>query len=85
MADIVFSNAADTNLKDINEANITDPGAAATTFTGVIGTSLLIDVEHGTSAISDGEVTLTGADAQTSYVAVKGAAGELGLYTVPQI
>lgn len=85
MADVVFSNAADTNLKDINEANITDPGATATTFTGVIGTSLLIDVEHGTSPISNGQVTLTGAAAQVSYVAIKGSAGELGLYTVPQI
>ena len=84
MANVVFSNATDTNLQDINQSNITDATATATTFTGAVGSTFAVDVEHGTSAISNGEVTLTTA-ATATYSAIKGSAGEIGFYTEPAI
>lgn len=83
MADIVFRNLDDTNLKDEFQTNVTDNTVRAYTFTGNIGSSMLIDVEHGISPVDFGEVTLTGASASTTYSAFKGSGSKLAVYKNP--
>ena len=86
MANVTFSNTSpvDTNLQNINQANITDATAAGYTFLGVIGTNLTVDAQDAVVAISNGECTVVGSGTPT-YVAIKGTGGELGLYQNPQI
>jgi hypothetical protein len=80
---ILFRNIDDTNLKDINRSNVTDPQATAVTFTGSIGTTFAIDIQHGVTPLSNGEATVTGASDSTTYTAFKGSDGKLMVYQYP--
>lgn len=85
MADLEFLNSTDTNLKDDLQVNVTDPSVKAVTFTGFIGTTMAIFAQHGVTPVLNGEVTVTGASASTSYTAFKGANGRLAIYKNPPI
>ena len=84
MTDVTFLNSEDTNLRDINQANITDATAKGYTFTGIIGSTFAILDSDSVVAISNGQCTVESSGTPT-YVAIKGTGGALGLYTVPQI
>ena len=85
MTNVVFENTADTNLKDISQANITDATAVGAAFTGIIGSTFAYVDQDAVLAISNGECTLVTAAAPATYVAIKGTNGQLGLYQNPQI
>ena len=86
MADIVFSNGTETNLRDISGVNIPDASASAYVFTGDVGVDLATDgtVQPVDMSASPGQCTVVDSAGQGTYVAFKLSDGvSLALLAAP--
>ena len=85
MANQVYDNDTDTNLKDLNNSNITDATAVAVPFLGSVGVNLTVDATPGkqTVNIASGETTVicAGTGTRTAFKLTDGVSMALVVAT----
>ena len=85
MADQIYNNGTNTNLKALNGVNITDATATAVPFLGAVGVDLTVDATPGkqTVNINNGDTTVVcaGTGTRTAFKLTDGVSMALVVAT----